>query len=207
MEMDTIEVSHLKRNLRLLSSHVGKAMARVAGSSAVMSSIGGVAVATAPYHNSIQDDVQQRFMQFKLGICGRDHAEARRWINSTLVDEVDNDRLECLKPPTDGGTEISSDGRGFLNCGGVQECHAGNRFDKHHHPHILLHGGSRDHEPANPYLNQVMYIGNEAVYTHTFEHDKTGTFPDCGNIPTYFTVDHQWSQEAFMDRPKQKPEV
>ncbi|KAG0638408.1 hypothetical protein HOY80DRAFT_1078542 [Tuber brumale] len=245
MEMDTIEVADLKRNLRLRASHVGKAVASVAGSSA--------------------------YMQFKLGICGRDSVEARRGINATLVDGVDNDSLECLKPQTDGGTEISSDGPGlfilrsrhrqlypaawmaqfpaspeivwrgqgpwsgqerlmvllairsrvrtvsldlnavfsvcpggqylqrhrFLNCGGNQECHAGHRFDKHHDPHILLQGGSGDRERANPYLNQVMYIGNEGVYTHPFEHDKAGTFPDCGNIPTYFMVDHQWSQETF----------
>jgi ubiquitin-activating enzyme E1 C len=44
-------------------------------------------------------------MQFKMVICGLDSIEARRWINSTLIDLVDMDDPESLKPLIDGGTE------------------------------------------------------------------------------------------------------
>ena len=44
-------------------------------------------------------------MQFNLIICGLDSVEARRWINATLVNLVDPDNLESLKPLIDGGTE------------------------------------------------------------------------------------------------------
>src|SRR5258707_13267024 len=44
-------------------------------------------------------------MQFKLVICGLDSVEARRWINATLVNLVDSDNPESLKPLIDGGTE------------------------------------------------------------------------------------------------------
>lgn len=44
-------------------------------------------------------------MQFNIVICGLDSIEARRWINSTLVDLVDDDNPESLKPLIDGGTE------------------------------------------------------------------------------------------------------
>ena len=44
-------------------------------------------------------------MQFKMVICGLDSIEARRWINATLVDMVDMEDPESLKPLIDGGTE------------------------------------------------------------------------------------------------------
>ena len=44
-------------------------------------------------------------MQFNLVICGLDSVEARRWINATLVNLVDPDLPESLKPLIDGGTE------------------------------------------------------------------------------------------------------
>jgi hypothetical protein len=44
-------------------------------------------------------------MQFNLIICGLDSVEARRWINATLVNLVDPDNPESLKPLIDGGTE------------------------------------------------------------------------------------------------------
>ncbi|KAG0641904.1 hypothetical protein HOY80DRAFT_952773 [Tuber brumale] len=52
-----------------------------------------------------------------------------------------------------------------------------------------------------------MYIRNEVVNTHTFEHEKTHTFPVGGNTACYFTVDARWSLELFMDKFKQHPEV
>jgi ubiquitin-activating enzyme E1 C len=38
-------------------------------------------------------------------VCGLDSIEARRWINSTLVNLVDMENPESLKPLIDGGTE------------------------------------------------------------------------------------------------------
>ena len=47
-------------------------------------------------------------MQFNIVICGLDSVEARRWINATLVNLVDPENPESLKPLIDGGTEGSS---------------------------------------------------------------------------------------------------
>ena len=44
-------------------------------------------------------------MQFNLVVCGLDSVEARRWINATLVNMVDPENPESLKPLIDGGTE------------------------------------------------------------------------------------------------------
>ena len=44
-------------------------------------------------------------MQFHIIICGLDSVEARRWISATLVNMVDPDDPETLKPLIDGGTE------------------------------------------------------------------------------------------------------
>jgi len=44
-------------------------------------------------------------VQFNLVICGLDSVEARRWMNATLVNLVDPENPESLKPLIDGGTE------------------------------------------------------------------------------------------------------
>ncbi len=44
-------------------------------------------------------------MQFSLVICGLDSVEARRWMNATLVNLVDPENPESMKPMIDGGTE------------------------------------------------------------------------------------------------------
>ena len=58
-----------------------------------------------PYYGPIQDKGPDYYMQFKLVICGLDSVEARRWINATLVDMVDPNNMESLKPLIDGGSE------------------------------------------------------------------------------------------------------
>ena len=58
-----------------------------------------------PYYGPIQDKGPAYYMQFKLVICGLDSVEARRWINATLVDMVDPNNMESLKPLIDGGSE------------------------------------------------------------------------------------------------------
>lgn len=45
------------------------------------------------------------YKQFNLVICGLDSIEARRWINATLIDMVDDEDPDSLKPLIDGGTE------------------------------------------------------------------------------------------------------
>lgn len=57
------------------------------------------------YFGKIQDKDDDYYMQFNLVICGLDSVEARRWINATLVNLVDAENPESLKPLIDGGTE------------------------------------------------------------------------------------------------------
>ena len=57
------------------------------------------------YFGKIQDKDEDYYMQFNLVICGLDSVEARRWINATLVNMVDPENPESLKPLIDGGTE------------------------------------------------------------------------------------------------------
>jgi NEDD8-activating enzyme E1 len=57
-------------------------------------------------HNcKIQDKDEDYYQQFRLIVCGLDSIEARRWMNSMLVDLVDPENPESLKPFIDGGTE------------------------------------------------------------------------------------------------------
>jgi len=62
-------------------------------------------VKVTPYFGKIQDKGDDYYMEFNLVICGLDSVEARRWINATLVNLVDPDNPESLKPLIDGGTE------------------------------------------------------------------------------------------------------
>lgn len=57
------------------------------------------------YFGKIQDKDDEYYMQFNLVICGLDSVEARRWMNATLVNLVDRENAESLKPMIDGGTE------------------------------------------------------------------------------------------------------
>ena len=57
------------------------------------------------YHGKIQDKDESYYMQFHMIICGLDSVEARRWINATLVNMIDEENPESLKPLIDGGTE------------------------------------------------------------------------------------------------------
>jgi molybdopterin/thiamine biosynthesis adenylyltransferase len=57
------------------------------------------------HHDKIQDHDQNFYMQFNIVIAGLDSISARRWINATLVNMVDAENEESLKPLIDGGTE------------------------------------------------------------------------------------------------------
>ncbi|KIV90271.1 hypothetical protein B0A52_03704 [Exophiala mesophila] len=102
IDMDTIDVSNLNRQFLFRQSDVGKSKAEVAAAF-VENRVPGVKI--TPYNGKIQDKDEEYYMQFKLVICGLDSIEARRWINATLVDMVDMDNPESLKPLIDGGTE------------------------------------------------------------------------------------------------------
>lgn len=60
---------------------------------------------TLRYHGKIQDHDEAYYMQFNLIVTGLDSVEARRWINATLVNMVDEENQDSLKPMIDGGTE------------------------------------------------------------------------------------------------------
>lgn len=57
------------------------------------------------YYGKIQDKDDDYYMQFNLVICGLDSVDARRWMSATLVNLVDPEVPESLKPLIDGGTE------------------------------------------------------------------------------------------------------
>ncbi|KAF8334441.1 hypothetical protein F5887DRAFT_991203 [Amanita rubescens] len=102
IDMDTIDISNLNRQFLFRQKDVGKPKATVAAEF-IMKRVPGVNV--TPYFGKIQDKGEDYYLQFNLIICGLDSVEARRWINATLVNMVDPDNPESLKPLIDGGTE------------------------------------------------------------------------------------------------------
>jgi len=93
-------------------------------------------------------------MQFNLVICGLDSVEARRWINATLVNMVDPEVPESLKPLIDGGTEGWSVRSGFAVTG-----------DK---PLVRLQGSSPCH-PSYRVIVLRMFAGH-AEQAHGIPH-------------------------------------
>ncbi|KAK0118833.1 hypothetical protein ONS96_011916 [Cadophora gregata f. sp. sojae] len=102
IDMDTIDVSNLNRQFLFRQSDVGSSKAEVAARF-VEKRVTGVTI--TPHNCRIQDKDDEFYMMFNLVICGLDSIEARRWINSTLVNLVDEENPESLKPLIDGGTE------------------------------------------------------------------------------------------------------
>ena len=100
--LDTIDVSNLNRQFLFREADVGKSKAECAAAF-VEKRVRGVKI--TPYNGKIQDKDEEYYMQFKMIICGLDSIEARRWINATLIDMVDMENPESLKPLIDGGTE------------------------------------------------------------------------------------------------------
>jgi ubiquitin-activating enzyme E1 C len=62
-------------------------------------------VSITPHNCKIQDKDDDFYMQFQMVICGLDSIEARRWMNSTLINLADEENPESYKPLIDGGTE------------------------------------------------------------------------------------------------------
>ncbi|KAJ4296138.1 NEDD8 activating enzyme [Collariella sp. IMI 366227] len=102
IDMDTIDISNLNRQFLFRQSDVGKFKAEVAARF-VERRVKSVKI--TPHNCRIQDFDTDFYMQFQLVVCGLDSIEARRWINATLVDMVDEDTQDSLKPLIDGGTE------------------------------------------------------------------------------------------------------
>ncbi|KAK0228667.1 hypothetical protein IW262DRAFT_1352203 [Armillaria fumosa] len=102
IDMDTIDISNLNRQFLFRPKDVGQPKATVAAEF-IMKKVPGVKV--TPYFGKIQDKDDEYYMQFNLVICGLDSVEARRWMNATLVNLVDPENPESLKPLIDGGTE------------------------------------------------------------------------------------------------------
>lgn len=102
IDMDTIDVSNLNRQFLFRERDVGKPKATTAAEF-VMKRVPGVKV--TPYFGKIQDKDEEYYMQFNMVICGLDSVDARRWISATLVNMVDPENPESLKPLIDGGTE------------------------------------------------------------------------------------------------------
>ncbi|ORX40796.1 hypothetical protein BD324DRAFT_575151 [Kockovaella imperatae] len=102
IDMDTIDISNLNRQFLFRESDVGKSKALCAADF-IMSRVPGVKV--TPYHGKIQDHAPDFYMQFAIIIAGLDSISARRWINATLVNMVDEENEDSLKPLIDGGTE------------------------------------------------------------------------------------------------------
>ncbi|KAF8163493.1 hypothetical protein B0H34DRAFT_695642 [Crassisporium funariophilum] len=102
IDMDTIDISNLNRQFLFRQKDVGHPKATVAADF-IMKRVPGVNV--TPYFGKIQDKDDDYYLQFNLVICGLDSVEARRWMNATLVNLVDPENPESLKPMIDGGTE------------------------------------------------------------------------------------------------------
>ncbi|KAJ7046915.1 hypothetical protein C8F04DRAFT_1062157 [Mycena alexandri] len=102
IDMDTIDISNLNRQFLFRQKDVGQPKATVAAEF-IMKRVPGVKV--TPYFGKIQDKDDDYYLQFNLVICGLDSVEARRWMSATLVNLVDPENPESLKPLIDGGTE------------------------------------------------------------------------------------------------------
>jgi len=232
-------------------------------------------------------------MQFQIVICGLDSIEARRWMNATLVQMVDEEQSDSLKPLIDGGTE-GFKGQARVILPTITSCYECSldmfnkpttfpictiantprlpehciewasvlewpriwqdaKLDNDNPEHIkwlYKHASARAKEfnisgvtysltqgvvkniiPAiastnaiiaaaccneafkiatssAPYLNNyMMYTGNDAVYTYTFELEKKPECPVCGNLPSKITVNPDWTLEEFIDHLKERPQT
>ncbi|KAI5801616.1 hypothetical protein DFH27DRAFT_63006 [Peziza echinospora] len=290
IDMDTIDISNLNRQFLFRQEDVGKPKAEVAAAF-VMKRVKGVTI--TPYYGAIQDKGEDYYMQFNMVVCGLDSVEARRWINATLVDMVDMENPESLKPLIDGGTE-GFKGQSRVILPTITSCYecsldmltpptavplctlasiprqpahciewasilewprimGDKKMDTDDPVHIqwlyekalerarefnipgvtytMTQGVVKNIIPAiastnaiiaasccneafkiatnsNPYLNNyMMYTGNEAVYTYTFEHERKPDCPVCGNLASRFEANGDWTLQEFIDRLKEKPEV
>ncbi|KAJ9097137.1 hypothetical protein QFC21_004806 [Naganishia friedmannii] len=282
IDMDTIDISNLNRQFLFRESDVGKSKAVVAAAF-IMNRVPGVKV--TPYHGKIQDHDETYYSQFQLIVCGLDSIEARRWINATLVQMVDPEDADTVKPLIDGGTE-GFKGQARVIIPTVTSCYEcsidmltppttfpictiantprlpehciewasvlewpkhfkDKKLDNDDPDHIewlyqkalsraqefkiegvtwsLTQGVVKNIIPAiastnaiiaasccneafkiattsNPYLdNYMMYVGNDSLYTFTFEHEKRPECPVCGGETIEFEVKKDTKLERVVE--------
>lgn len=102
IDMDTIDLSNLNRQFLFRRADIGKSKAETAAKF-IMKRFPNVKI--TPYFGRLQDKEDDYYRQFSLVISGLDSIEARRWINNKLVQLVDPNEFDSLKPLIDGGTE------------------------------------------------------------------------------------------------------
>ncbi|KAI9890777.1 MAG: hypothetical protein M1814_003561 [Vezdaea aestivalis] len=287
---DTIDVSNLNRQFLFRATDVGQPKATVAARF-VESRVPGIKI--TPFYGAIQDKDDEYYMQFKMVICGLDSVEARRWINATLVNLVDDSNPESLKPLIDGGTEgFKGQAKVILptltSCIECQlDMHAPRAavplctlatiprqpqhciewahiiaweeerkddvLDNDDPEHItwlyqkalqrakafnipgvtysMTQGVVKNIIPAiastnaliaaaccnealkiasnsAPFLNNyMMYTGDEAIYTYTFQHEQKPDCPVCGNLPKPLSAKREWTLQELIERFKELPEA
>lgn len=105
--MDTIDISNLNRQFLFRMKDVGRAKAVVAAEF-IMQRVPGCIVNA--HVGKIQDKDEAFYKQFNVIISGLDNIEARRWLNSVVVNMVQFDGdgdmdVSTVIPLIDGGTE------------------------------------------------------------------------------------------------------
>jgi len=107
IDMDTIDATNLNRQFLFRKDDIGKPKAEVAAAF-INKRIAGANV--IPHYCRIQSKPPDFYEQFQIVICGLDSIDARRWINSLLINLVDVDEdgkvdRQTVIPMIDGGTE------------------------------------------------------------------------------------------------------
>ncbi|KAG8891789.1 hypothetical protein FRC00_013093 [Tulasnella sp. 408] len=183
-------------------------------------------VKVTPYYGKIQDKDDDYYMQFNIVICGLDSVEARRWINATLVNLVDPENPESLKPLIDGGTEdkkMDTDDPEHISWLYKVASKRAKEFKIEGVTWQLTQGVVKNIIPAiastnaiiaasccneafkiattaAPFLNNYwMLIGTDGVYSYTFEHEKKPDCPVCGGETMDVEVSKEWTIERLIE--------
>jgi len=107
IDLDTIDISNLNRQFLFRLKDVGRSKAETAAEF-IMERVPGCHV--IPHVGKIQEKDIYFYKQFHIIISGLDNIEARRWMNSIIVNLVEYDEHGDINPDTiipfiDGGTE------------------------------------------------------------------------------------------------------